>query len=541
MVQHLTDNKNGILFFNNFTFRLSSVLPHLSSLLLELQTPSQSLFLTSRSQPLYCYHAVKFCSHILAYRIATLHLTPKKVSSADIHNQFLTLFYDTLTISALEGRKCIFTMIVDTFKPGRVDVSKEFLNKVLQIFQDLNTIILGGSLKTILSRQQVKTLFSILKKDPNYAQFSEAHLFFVARQLVKNNIKFIIVAEDEALKLNNLTFKFHKTPDRLTLIELFLKYFPQMYLQFRKIILDDLQLLVDKSVVLDEDIFPLHLDEKLCLIFQNSFNYEIQFGSLQDNAYGYSILPNFRIAILIADFVFSELKNNLNSKAEAQKGTGHNLIGAIRKLKKRCELLEIEIKDLRRFIQDRQHEITGVHQNTINLKLKKEQLGKEIDDINKQLMVFEEDLKGFSNEENILKKLQLAFSEVTNAILLYDSKLYMSDIKYAGFFTSKFFIVYAILWCQIYNMSPVEDKYANTLDLSIINTGPFSTETVQDYINKFYNLLNNFNEFKDRILKFKFSHISTDELTTMITILKDNNLITSNSNQPFKNSFLTLT
>ena len=230
------DNKPAILFFNNFTFRISSLLPHLSSLLLDLQTSHQHLFLTSISQPLYCYHILKFSSHVLAYRVATFYLTPKKASSPDIHAHFISLFHDTISISAHENRKCVFTLVLDGFKPKSIGVTKTYFNSVLRIIQDMNTIILGGSLKSLLPRHQLKTLLTVLKKTDNYSQYSESHLLYILTQIVANNIKFVIIAEEETFQIDNLAFRFEEHQEKLTFAELLLRYFPQLYSKFRKII-----------------------------------------------------------------------------------------------------------------------------------------------------------------------------------------------------------------------------------------------------------------------------------------------------------------
>lgn len=528
MGDHLPDNKGAIFYFNNFTFRLNTLLPHLSSLLLELQTPNQHLFLSSMSQPTYCYHALKFSSHVLAYRVATFYLTPKKASNPDIHSTFITLFHDTVSISAHEGRKCVFAIVLDGFKPQSVDISNNLLDSVLKILQDLNAIILGASLKSILPRHQLKTLLTVLKKSETYGHFPESHLLYILSQIVSNNIKFVIVAEDEALQLNNLNFRFEKHPAKLTLIELFLKYFPHSYVKFRKVILNDLQLYVDKKLMFTEDIFPLDLNEELSLIFQSSFNYELQFGSIQDNEYGYSMLPNFRVAVMMADFVYSELKANLTSKAEAQRSTGHSLVAAVKKLRKKAEVTNTEIGDLKRFIDERQKEINGVAENVKSLEGKKQQLGEEIQEINKQLDMLENDLQGFNNEESILKKLQGNFSEVTNSVVTYNSKDFVEDIKFAKFLNSRLCVLYAILWCYIFHIKVEEDKVNAELDLASLNLGKMTPEFASGAVKEFTKALSDFGMIKNKLLGLKFSMINKDNLVVMIDIIKDNNLATGN-------------
>ena len=140
--------------------------------------------------------------------------------------------------------------------------------------------------------------------------------------------------------------------------------------------MDDLQLSIDKNFIFTEDIFPLELDQELCNIFQHSFNYEIQFGNMQDSEYGYSVIPNYRTAIMMVDFIYSELKVHLNSKAEVQKSTGHSLVGSIKKLKKRAEMVENEIKELKRYVEERHQEISNIDQNIHNLGTRKEETWK---------------------------------------------------------------------------------------------------------------------------------------------------------------------
>jgi len=69
--------------------------------------------------------------------------------------------------------------------------------------------------------------------------------------------------------------------------------------------------------LLNQDIFPLNLDERLCTLFENTYNYEVQFSSLFESKYGYSILPNFREGIIMADYIYKEVNNLLHAKAKA--------------------------------------------------------------------------------------------------------------------------------------------------------------------------------------------------------------------------------
>jgi len=526
---YLPDNKAAIFFFNNFTFKLSSLLPNISSLLLDLQIPHQHLFLTAKSQPFYSYHVLKLSCHTLAYRIATFTVTPKKALEIDIFYHFINLLHETISISVHENRKCVFVMILDVFSQGGPQLSNRFYHSIIRIFQTINALILGEGLKGIFPKQQLRILLSIMKKLEFYSHFSEAHLLYHLGQIISNNVKFVIVTEEHALNISNQAFRFEEEIQKMTIIELFLRYFPQSYSRFKAVCLNDLQLSIDRKTILQEDVFPLDLDENLSWLFQNSFNYEIQFGNIQDAEYGYSVLPNYREAVMIADFIYNELKANLTAKAEAQKGTGNSLVGTIKKIKKKIELNDLEIKDLNRFILERNTEIANIDKSLSDLNSKKEELALEIKEITKQIDRLEEDLQGFNHEENLLKKLQTVFSEVTNAILLYEGKLYTDDIKVGNFFTSKFCALYAILWGHIFNLQPDDQKAPTDLDISNVNTGSLTQQAVSSYAAKFVECLTNYNSLKEKLLSFKFSDVSHENLSLMIGIIKDNNLTTSNS------------
>lgn len=183
------------------------------------------------------------------------------------------------------------------------------------MFSDLNAFLTENSLQGILPNVKIKRLILGFSNSP-YRSLPESHLIYMITQKILTNMKFVFVGEDDSFKINDLRYRFEQSVQNLTFMELFSKYFPQMFSMFRPLKLAALNLAIDTKLVLTTDIFPLNLNERLCALFEYTYNYEIQFSTIHDQEFQYSILPSFREGLLIVDYIFHEVTQALDRKTK---------------------------------------------------------------------------------------------------------------------------------------------------------------------------------------------------------------------------------
>jgi len=494
---------------------------------MELQTPKQHLFLSSTSQPLYTFHMLKFSAFLLDYGVAIFNLTSKRSLTTDLHIQFQSDLAQTLAVSAKDDRRCLFIILLDAFRAGDPECSAELNKAYFNILQDINALLSGNSLQGILPNLKLKFLLTAMKKSI-YKDLSESHLIYLLSQKLLANIKFVVIGEEASFRINNLKFRFNHNPQNMTFTEIFLKYFPQTFATFKPLYLNDMNLSIDKKIILNKDLFPLNLDEKLASLFQHTYNYETQFSTIFDQEYGYSILPNFRESILVADYLYKEINTTLRSKAKAQKSSGDGFSIGMKKIKKKLNEIDGEIMDMKKLNEHRQNEIEKIKQHVVDLELKMANLRKEIAEIRQEHDLLIQDLKGFQSEEETLKKLHEIYKEVTNTIITFNNKDYPEEIKQKNFFSTKIFTTYAMVWCIIFNYIPKDEKVSSDLDITGVNLCGLSYEKVVAYHKEFTRVLNDFPILKNYVLQFKFSTVTEDRLKLLIEIVKANNLHTLN-------------
>jgi hypothetical protein len=102
MHDYMDKNKAAMLIFNNFTSRLSSMVPDISSLMMELQTPKQHLMVSCMSHPIYSYHMVKFAAFVLGHEVVNFPPRNKKNTYNDLHATFLNELFNGILMAILD-------------------------------------------------------------------------------------------------------------------------------------------------------------------------------------------------------------------------------------------------------------------------------------------------------------------------------------------------------------------------------------------------------------------------------------------------------
>ncbi len=197
--------------------------------------------------------------------------------------------------------------------------------------------------------------------------------------------------------------------------------------------------------------------------------------------------------------------------------------------------LDLELSELQRQNTRAHEDVENIKANVEQLNAKIFQMNGMIEELKGQLRVQQEFFQGYLNEENTLKSLSSKLQEITNQLVTFSLKDYEEELKYGKFQQSVYFIMYAILFCLIFDVEiKPDDKYEEVKLPQNIQIGKLKIDNVVGFVGEFKKVLNDYGLFKSYILSFKFNKIDIEKNGILVEIIENNDLNKSSGNKiPF--------
>jgi DNA repair exonuclease SbcCD ATPase subunit len=234
--------------------------------------------------------------------------------------------------------------------------------------------------------------------------------------------------------------------------------------------------------------------------------------------------------------VYFELKKLLKQRVVNFKRSGEGLNNnTIKRMKRRVYELDLKLSELQRKNTRTHEDVENIKANVEQLNAKIFQMNRMIEELKGQLRVQQEFFQGCLNEENTLKSLSSKLQEITNQVVTFSLKDYEEELKYGKFQQSVYFIMYAILFCLIFDVEiKPDDKYEEVKLPQSIQIEKLKIDNVVGFVGEFKKVLNDDGLFKSYILSFKFNKIYIQKNGILVQIIENNDLNKSSCNKiPF--------
>jgi DNA repair exonuclease SbcCD ATPase subunit len=224
--------------------------------------------------------------------------------------------------------------------------------------------------------------------------------------------------------------------------------------------------------------------------------------------------------------VYFELKKLLKQRVFNFKRSGEGLNNnTIKRMKRRVYELDLKLSELQRKNTRTHEDVENIKTNVEQLNAKIFQMNRMIEELKGQLRVQQEFFQGCLNEENTLKSLSSKLQEITNQVVTFSLKDYEEELKYGKFQQSVYFIMYAILFCLIFDVEIKPDyKYEEVKLPQSIQIEKLKIDNVVGFVGEFKKVLNDDGLFKSCILSFKFNKIYIQKNGILVQIIENNDL-----------------
>jgi hypothetical protein len=185
----------------------------------------------------------------------------------------------------------------------------------------------------------------------------------------------------------------------------------------------------------------------------------------------------------------------------------------LQKVKRRMDILSIEIQEIDKQIKKRQNEKTDLDKHKEELIEKKEKIIREKGQVESKLINLNDALGGYKKEDDIQNDLGFALENATEKLIEIPNKEFTEEILGNNFFKSKVGGIYSILFCEVFEIEVAEKL---TLDeLSVLSETTLEKKRCANYIKEFTKIIENPEKYKSMIREFKPESLS-EEMTHIL-------------------------
>lgn len=390
----------------------------------DLRIPYQNLLLKCFSNTEYAEASVEFAAFILDMPVFKAKLNGNSHYGMLFYQEFSTQLANLLENCIIDDKKVVY-LIIFNLKMGDTIVDNEdpILKQILNIFEDINSILTGSELYKVFPKQLIKDLIFHIKRMDLYNNLNESQLYSVITQRLISNIKFTIIFENSYFISNSQTKSTQKS-----IFNILYNEYPQTFQKFKtktieEFLIKPTHINIDLGVAtfLKKPDFPIVKKvNDFCLVF------ELDIVKILKTANKNATISNYDENYLMTVYLWELLQTKMKKK-----GTDEDmkiLSPSLKSMARKIEDLEKEIMELRKYIEERKIETEKVDKNITEIKLKRGYLLEEINELTNKSIKLNQNLNGYLNEENIQKKLINTFVESVKTISNLQTKDYVSEV-----------------------------------------------------------------------------------------------------------------
>ena len=395
----------------------------------DLRIPTQNLLLKAFCSTDYAESLVEFAAFILAMPFFKVAMNSEAKYGMEFYQDFSRQLANLLESCIIEDKKVVFLVVFNLTLGDVVDDKEDpILKQILNVFEDINSIVTGTELYKVFPKQLIKEIIFHIKRMDLYNNLNESQLSSVITQRLISNVKFVLL-------FGNSYFysSVNSKPTSKSIYNIIFNEYPQTFKKFKTKTSEEfllsqphLNIKLNNSFLAKPDVPIIKRINDLC------FSFELDVIKLLRTVKKPVTMSNYDQNYLLLVYLWELLQNKMRKK-----GTEEDMkiiSPCVKNLFGKMEDLEKEIMELKKYIEERKIETEKVNKNIEEIKTKRGYLIEEITDFTNKTMKLTQNLNGYLNEENITKKLSLTYSDSVKTITNLQIKDYLQDVNIIFFF-----------------------------------------------------------------------------------------------------------
>ena len=397
-------------------------------MIFDLRIPYQNLLLKCFCNTEYSESVIEFTAFLLAMPFYKVQMNSNSSFGLKFYNEFTTELSNLLESCIIEDKKVMY-LIVFNLKLGDNVFDKDDIiyRQIMNIFEDLNSILTGSEIFKVFPKQLIKDLIFHIKRMDLYNNLNETQLYSVITQRLISNVKFVLIFENSYFYSSVQTK--HTTK---SIYNILFKEYPQIFQTFKTKTIEEflfkqphINIKLNNSFLMKPNI-PI-----ITKVNDLSMGFELDAIKLMKTVQKNANLSNYDENYLMLVYLWELLQVKMKKK-----GTEEDMkiiSPCLRAMIKKMEDLEKDISELKKYIEERKIETEKVNKNIEEIKSKRGFLIEEISDLTSKTLKLKHNLDGYLNEENTQKKLSVNYSEAVKTISNLQIKDYAQEVNNISF------------------------------------------------------------------------------------------------------------
>jgi hypothetical protein len=328
-----------------------------------------------------------------------------------------------------------------------------------QVLGFISSIVMNTDMMQKYFGTRFKQMVSAARNDGHYSHFSEAQFNYLVRNRFESKITFIIINDSTQNYIQGLKMKNMSSEKTKEIYSYICENYSKLSTRFRKIVVNGLKCLEPEETPPFYQP-PLPFEElEITNFCAKCLNLELNFLRNVDKEKDYlTILRTYNENIIL----FNSMRYLLNLKFSTMDSDSDltdmekekNLV--LQKIERRKDIIQLELKEIDSQIQNKIKEKEAVLAKQEELQMRKDEYIEKKVNYQEKVNKFNQSIQEAQKEEQLYQDLKFGLQETLKGLKDLNEKDLQTSISSGGFFGSKAFAIYSVLFCEYYQIEVKE-------------------------------------------------------------------------------------